>query len=183
MTFNDQAHRALLKVSGDNQEGVPNETLAKLLVIGAQDTDGSALVGISVTFTVLVGGGTLSTTKTMTDANGRAQSLLTLGPNLGTNTVSVAATEIERVEIFNAISDTLPTVYRLSIPAGISLIHVPLKVTAVDDVPRPSDRLATSTTLSAVQIPSPISSPLTPKLRSGSAISDPRTETHPPIGG
>ena len=132
VTFNDQAHRALLKVSGDNQEGVPNETLAKLLVIGAQDTDGSALVGISVTFTVLVGGGTLSTTKTMTDANGRAQSLLTLGPNLGTNTVSVSATEVEGVVTFNAISDTLPTEYRLSIPAGISLIHVPLKVTEVD---------------------------------------------------
>ena len=133
MTFNDQAHRALLKVSGDNQEGVPNETLAKLLVIGAQDTDGSALVGISVTFTVLVGGGTLSTTKTMTDANGRAQSLLTLGPNLGTNTVSVSATEVEGLVTFHAISETPEFLW--SIPSGYSLIHVPLKVTAVDDVP------------------------------------------------
>ena len=83
-------------------------------------------------FAVTAGGGTLSVTSTTTDAHGRAESTLTLGPNLGTNTVSVSATEIERVETFNAISDTLPTDYRLSIPAGISLIHVPLKVTEVN---------------------------------------------------
>ena len=130
--FDNQAHPALSKVSGDNQEGMPNETLAKLFVVEARDARGSPLVGVSGTFTVVAGGGTLSTTNTMTNANGRAQSLLTLGPNLGTNTVSVSATEVEGVVTFNAISDTLPTEYRLSIPAGISLIHVPLKVTEVD---------------------------------------------------
>ena len=83
-------------------------------------------------FTVTEGDGTLSITHATTGAHGRAESTLTLGPNLGTNRVSVSATEIERVETFNAISDTLPTEYRLSIPAGISLIHVPLKVRAVD---------------------------------------------------
>ena len=130
--FDNQAHPALSKVSGDNQEGMPNETLAKLFVVEARDARGSPLVGVSGTFTVVAGGGTLSTTNTMTNANGRAQSLLTLGPNLGTNTVSVSATEVEGVVTFNAISDTLPTEYRLSIPAGISLIHVPLKVIEVD---------------------------------------------------
>ena len=106
VVFDGQAHRALLKVSGDNQEGMPKETLAKLLVVEAQDTDGSALVGIRVTFTVVTGGGTLSTTNTMTDANGRAQSLLTLGPNPGTQIVSVSATGIEAPATFHAISDT-----------------------------------------------------------------------------
>ncbi len=129
--FDNQAHPALLKVSGDNQEGMPGETLAKLLVVEARDTDGSPLVGASVTFTVVAGGGTLSTTNTMTDANGRAQSLLTLGPNLGTQIVSASATGIEVPVTFHSISE-IRIEYLLSLPPGISLIHVPLKVTAVD---------------------------------------------------
>ena len=67
---------------------------------------------------------------TTTDPNGRAETTLTLGPNLGTNTVQVSAAGIETLVTFNAA----PTEYLWSIPAGISLIHVPLKVTAVDGV-------------------------------------------------
>ena len=92
----------LLKISGDNQEGMPNETLAKLFVVEAKDANGSALVGVSVTFTVIAGGGTLSVTNTTTDANGRAQSLLTLGPNLGTNTVEVSVESISQTALFRA---------------------------------------------------------------------------------
>ena len=92
----------LLKISGDNQEGMPNETLAKLFVVEARDGNGSPLVGVSVTFTVVAGGGTLSVTNTTTDANGRAQSLLTLGPNLGTNTVKVSVEGISQTALFRA---------------------------------------------------------------------------------
>ena len=141
VVFDGQARRALLKVSGDNQEGMPKETLAKLLVVEAQDTDGSALVGIRVTFTVVTGGGTLSTTNTMTDANGRAQSLLTLGPNPGTQIVSVSATGIEAPATFHAISE-IHIEYLLSLPTGISLIHVPLKVTAVDGAEQTIESIA-----------------------------------------
>ena len=141
MVFDGQAHRALLKVSGDNQEGMPKETLARLLVVEAQDTDGSALVGIRVTFTVVTGGGTLSTTNTMTDANGRAQSLLTLGPNPGTQIVSVSATGIEAPATFHAISE-IHIEYLLSLPTGISLIHVPLKVTSVDGAEQTIESIA-----------------------------------------
>ena len=57
-------------------------------------------------FAVTAGGGVLNTTITRTDANGRAESTLTLGPNLGTNTVEVSAAGIQGLVIFNAISDT-----------------------------------------------------------------------------
>ena len=100
--FDNQAHPALSKVSGDNQEGMPNETLAKLFAVEARDANGSALVGVSVTFTVVAGGGTLSVTNTTTDGNGRAQSLLTLGPNLGTNTVAVSVEGISQTALFRA---------------------------------------------------------------------------------
>ena len=100
--FDNQAHPALSKVSGDNQEGMPNETLAKLFAVEARDANGSALVGVSVTFTVVAGGGTLSVTNTTTDGSGRAQSLLTLGPNLGTNTVKVSVEGISQAALFSA---------------------------------------------------------------------------------
>ena len=132
VSFDDRAHPALLKISGDNQKGAAFAPLSQPFVVEVRDERGQPFAGVSVVFTVTEGGGTLSITHTTTGAHGRAQSTLTLGPNLGTNTVSVSATEIERVETFNAISDALPTEYRLSIPIGISLIHVPLKVTAVD---------------------------------------------------
>ena len=104
--FDNRAHPALLKISGDNQNGASFVSLPQPFIVEAQDANGSALVGISVTFAVTAGGGTLSTTITSTDTNGRAQSTLTLGPNLGTNTVSVSATEIEVPATFYAIADS-----------------------------------------------------------------------------
>ena len=104
--FDPRTHRALLKISGDNQKGVSFAPLSNPFVVEAQDENGSLLEGISVTFDVTAGGGTLSVTSTITDENGRAQSTLTLGPNLGTNTVEVSATGIEVTAIFNAIANS-----------------------------------------------------------------------------
>ena len=93
--FDNRPHPALLKISGDNQKGASFTPLSQPFVVEAQDAKGSVLAGISVTFTVTAGGGTLSITITRTDANGRAGSTLTLGPNLGTNTVEVSAAGIQ----------------------------------------------------------------------------------------
>ena len=104
--FDNRAHPALLKISGDNQNRASFTPLSQPFVVEAQDANGSALSGVSVRFAVTAGGGTLSTTITRTDTNGRAQSTLTLGPNLGTNTVEVSAAGIESLVTFYAISDT-----------------------------------------------------------------------------
>ena len=104
--FDNQAHPALLKISGDNQRSVSFAPLAQPFVVEVQDENGSVVEGVPVTFAVAVGGGTLSVASTTTDPNGRAQSTLTLGPNLGTNTVEVSATGIEGPVTFYAISDT-----------------------------------------------------------------------------
>ena len=58
-----------------------------------------------MTFAVTGGGGTLSVTNTRTDSNGRAQTTLSLGPNLGANTVQVSAAGIEVPATFHAVSD------------------------------------------------------------------------------
>ena len=104
--FDNQTHPALLKISGDNQKGASFTPLSQPFVVEVQDASGSSLVGVSVTFAVVAGGGTLSSTITRTNENGRAQSTLTLGPNLGTNTVEVSAAGIQGTAIFHAISDT-----------------------------------------------------------------------------
>ena len=104
--FDNQAQSALLKISGDNQKGASFAPLPQPFVVEAQDENGSALAGISVTFSVTEGDGTLSTTTARTDLNGRAQSTLTLSSNLGGNTVEVSAAGIQGKVTFHAIADT-----------------------------------------------------------------------------
>ena len=105
VSFDNQAHKALLKISGDNQTDAADTVLSDPFVVEVQDENGSALEGISVTFSVTAGDGTLSVTSTTTDPNGRAETTLTLGPNLGTNTVQVSAAGIEVPVTFYAVSD------------------------------------------------------------------------------
>ena len=64
VSFDDRAHPALLKISGDNQHGILSASLSQPFVIEVRDENGSALAGISVTFAVIGGSGTLSTTIT-----------------------------------------------------------------------------------------------------------------------
>ncbi|RKU06521.1 hypothetical protein C6502_19980 [Candidatus Poribacteria bacterium] len=133
--FDNQAHPALLKISGDHQAGIAFTPLSNPYVVEVQDENGSAASGIAVTFTVTTGGGIVHPKITRTDENGRAQNTLTLG-NLGANTVSVSAAGIEGKITFHAISDDRPTEYLWAVPAGVSWIHVPLQVTTVDNVAR-----------------------------------------------
>ena len=72
------------------------------LVVAVKDSEGQPIEGHLVTFTVTSGGGTLSVIRTTTDADGRAESRLTLGPDAGTNSVSVFAAGVEQPVIFTA---------------------------------------------------------------------------------
>ena len=103
--FDNRAHPALLKISGDSQTGASLVSLSQPFVVEVQDEKGSVVEGVSVTFAVTGGGGRLNTTLTTTDENGKAESRLTLGPNLGTNTVEVSADGIGSAVTFYAISD------------------------------------------------------------------------------
>ena len=94
--------QTLVKISGDHQQGPTNEPLPNPLIVEVRDQHGAPLQGIQVTFTVTRGTGTLTVDNTTTDANGRAQSALTLGPNPGTNMVLVSVTGLV-AETFNAL--------------------------------------------------------------------------------
>ena len=100
--FNNRTPTTLLNISGNNQRRLPGKTLANPFVVEARDENGSPFAGVSVTFTVTEGGGTLSATSVTTDIKGRAESTLTLGPNPGANTVTVSVTGIQEQQTFYA---------------------------------------------------------------------------------
>ena len=73
------------------------------IIVEAQASDGGGFEGVPVTFTLTTGSGTLSTTFTSTDSNGRAESTLTLGTDLGTRIVEVSVPEIEPPVTFTIV--------------------------------------------------------------------------------
>ena len=94
---------ALVKISGDDQSGTPGNALASPFVVEAQDEDGEPLAGHSVTFAVTAGGGSLSETSARTNANGRAQTTLTLGSAPGVNSVQASVTGVDSVTFSTSI--------------------------------------------------------------------------------
>ena len=94
---------ALEKVSGDNQSGTPGNALAAPFVVEVQDEDGEPLTGHSVTFSVTAGGGSLSATSATTNANGRAQTTLTLGSAPGINSVQASVSGVDSVTFSTSI--------------------------------------------------------------------------------
>ena len=73
-----------------------------------RDQSGDPLPGVQVAFSVSIGGGMLSATSATTDVNGRAESILTLGPNPGANTVEVGVTGIQEKQSVSAIAELPP---------------------------------------------------------------------------
>ena len=135
-TFNAEGIRTPKKIeiiSGDGQQGLPGAVLENPFVVEVRDQNDKPLAEVQVTFAVTSSEGTLSVTSTMTDSSGRAESTLTLGPGPETNTVEVSAAGIEGTVIFSA--EIRRNEFDLSVPIGISLIHLPLRVTEVDGVP------------------------------------------------
>ena len=111
VTFNAEGIRVpgvLSITSGNNQEGFPGETLSSPLEVEVRDQFDKPLRNVQVTFVVTTGGGTLTSPSMKTDRHGRAESELTLGPDTGTNTVTVTASGIERSQSFHAESVRTP---------------------------------------------------------------------------
>ena len=117
-------------VSDDNQTGLTGETLADPFVVEVLDQYGNPISGVTVTVTVLGDDGVLSTETTTTDANGRAEITLTLGTEPGGYTVEVGVEGVAETATFNVVAELLE--FDLSLSVGLNLIHIPLKVRAID---------------------------------------------------
>lgn len=81
----------LVSLNGNGQTGTTGQPLTNPLYVKVTDSNGIPVSGISVTFTVTSGGGTVNPTTVSTNAQGMASTLLTLGPTPGTNLVVVTS--------------------------------------------------------------------------------------------
>ena len=80
--------------SGDHQFASPGTTLTTPLVAQVLDANGNPQSGVTVQFAVTVGGGSLSVPSAVTDANGQASTVLTLGAAAGRNVVTATASAV-----------------------------------------------------------------------------------------
>ena len=101
--FDNVAHPALLKVSGDRQEGEPGAMLKTPFVVEAMDEHGKPIVGKTVRFSVLEGEGTLSAKTVKTDAQGKARVTFTLGWYPAVNKVKASSEGIQSWVLFTAV--------------------------------------------------------------------------------
>ena len=137
--FDNRIPEIPLKISGDNQQGRAGALLKQPFIVEVRDEVGIPFEGVPATFIVTAGGGVVQLETVLTDGNGRAESTLTLGPDGGANTVHVSVEGIAQPVTFTAVAEIE---FNLSISSGISLIHVPLKVTAVDGVAKTIESIA-----------------------------------------
>ena len=120
----------LSKISGDNQRGLPNTPLLIPFIVELREVnDGSARRDVPVTFTITAGNGKLSVKRTETNKHGRAQSTLTLGPNIGTNAVEVSAAGF--TVTFNAVAEAAVHIPDANLRAAI---ETALKVAPGDPI-------------------------------------------------
>lgn len=74
--------------SGSNQQGASGQALTNPLILRVTDAAGKSVPGAAASFTVTGGGGSLGSSASATDVNGRASATLILGPAPGSNTVT-----------------------------------------------------------------------------------------------
>jgi Domain of unknown function (DUF4082) len=85
----------LIKVSGDNQNGVTGAVLSNPLVVQVINSQNNPQSGVTVNFAVTSGGGSVSPANAVTNASGQASTTLTLGSvPTGPGGVVVTATAV-----------------------------------------------------------------------------------------
>jgi len=86
---------AQVSITGGNQQSGPvAATLPTALSVQVTDASGQPLSGVSVTWTVTTGGGSLSASSSTTGANGTATTQWTLGTTAGTNTATATVASL-----------------------------------------------------------------------------------------
>jgi Leishmanolysin len=89
---------SLLKVAGDNQTGPAGTTLTQQVRVRVDGGDGAGIPGRTVTFVIEAGNGSLAPTSAVSDANGEASTLWTLGVTPGQNRVTASVSSLTPVE-------------------------------------------------------------------------------------
>jgi hypothetical protein len=83
-----QVGALITQVSGNGQTGTIGQPLPQPLIVQVSDSTGHLAAGVTVSFAVTGGGGSVGTPSAPTSASGQAQTTWTLGTAAGTQTVS-----------------------------------------------------------------------------------------------
>jgi|GEM_PF-1605796 len=118
---------SVISTDGNNQEGAPMAPLAKPLVVSVLDGAGVAKPGLTVEFYVIFGGGSLSVAQAVTDANGNAETALTLGPLEGWNGVGFKVERSRGNFYAKAVANPAPTLSKISGDAQSAIAGMPIK--------------------------------------------------------
>jgi hypothetical protein len=132
----------MVKISGDGQRGSVSSQLAGPIAVAVTDQYNNGIPGFPLSFAVVAGGGSVSATNVVTDANGRASITWTLGSNEAqAQGVAVSSSKelngLPTLFSANAVRATLGTLGPAPFHAGC---HVSATVTgiAIGDTPNVS---------------------------------------------
>jgi Domain of unknown function (DUF4082) len=109
VVFSPVVPSTIVKVSGDNQNGSAGKPLPNPLVVQVKNGAGNPQTGVTVTFALTNGAGSVSPATAVTNSSGQASTVLTLGATGGiTTTVSATAASIGSVT-FTALANSTVT--------------------------------------------------------------------------
>ena len=115
-------------ISGGGQVGPPGATLAEPMVVEARESNALPVAGAAVHFSA-TGGAIVAPAEATTDAGGRVQTSVTLGPSVGTLTITASLVSLDEVRAtFTATALTQPQVPEGSAVNGASFAHAPAPV-------------------------------------------------------
>lgn len=89
----DLVPAAITKVSGDAQSATVGQALANPLVVRVANAGNAGLQGITVNWTVNLGGGSLGSATSVTNAEGEASNTYTVGAAAGANAIGAAVAD------------------------------------------------------------------------------------------
>ncbi len=106
----------IVKVDGDTQTGTVGTALGTSVVVQINDQTGTAMQGVSVSFSVTSGGGSFSAASSNTNSNGQASSDWTLGNTSGVQVARVSVTSNPSINTdFSATADP-------DVPVALTLV-------------------------------------------------------------
>lgn len=104
----------LTKESGDNQQVLPDQTTLAPLVVAVTSAKGDPVAGVHVNWGIVSGGGTLSSSSSITDQSGKATVSWTLGAN-GSQSVKAWLDEVGSQSVSFSIQRVVPV---MSVASG-----------------------------------------------------------------
>ena len=115
--------------SGDLQTGLAATALESPLVVRVEDASHNFVPGAMVTFVVANGGGSVDPATALTDAEGRAQTVLTLGPTSGRGVDVVEARTLGTVEssarfTASSLDFATPASFAVTAPTAVAVCDI-----------------------------------------------------------